>query len=370
MSYLTEDEELMLDSVKEFAVEELRPRVMTDLENHTFPTDLLARMRELGLTNMSLPEEYGGLGSSMVAHVAIEKEVAKENMTMAIVGTSNMISSLLIKVGTQEQKDHFFPELLDTGAGFAFTEPCAGSDANGIVSSAVKDGDEWVLNGQKTFISYMHAIDWFLVSARTEEGGVSAFLVNKNTPGFSIGSVFHKLGMRGSETGELFLEDVRVPAIAMIGKEGKGLHCVLSVLDEARLGIAACAVGIAEAALEKAIEFTKQRVQFGRPVSANQGLQWYAAEMEARTAAARALLFEVARDFDEGKSINVGAAKAKFFAANAAIFVTDRAVQMCGGYGLTEEFGMERLYRDAKVCSITEGTDEVLKIVMSRQLFA
>lgn len=373
MSYLNEDQELMLDAVKEFAATEVRPRVLSDLEQDVFPMDLLDRVKELGLPNMVLPEEYGGLGEEMVAHVAIEKEIAKESMTLALIGTNCVVASLIIRMGTQEQKDRYLPELLENPGGFAFTEPAAGSDAAGIQTTAVKDGDEWVINGQKTFISFVNQVDYFLISALTNEtgdGGISTFLVSKDAPGFKVGSLFHKLGMHGSDTGELFFEDLRVPAIALIGKENKGLHAALSLLDEARLGVASCAVGIAEAALERAIEYIKQRVAFGRPLSANQGLQWYIAEMDTKVAAARAMLFEVAKDYDEGKSITVGAARAKYFATKTASEVTDRAVQMCGGLGVTADYGVERLYRDAKMCSIIEGTDEILKIVVARAALA
>lgn len=369
MPYLNEDQELMLDSVREFVAEELAPR-MDELEKENkFPSDLLARMKELGLNNMMLPEEHGGLGESMVAHVAIEKEVAKTSMVMAIAGTANMIADLMLRMGTPEQIEKYLPDLLEQGGGFAFTEPCAGSDSAGIQTTAAPDGDGWVINGQKTWISYMNQTDYFLCSARTENG-VSAFLIDSKAEGFTKGQPFHKLGMRGSDTGELFFDNVRVPADALIGREGKGLHAVLAVLDEARLGVAACAVGLAEAALEKAVAYAKERTAFGRPIAGFQGLQWYGAEMATQIQAADALLFQVARDYDEGKPITVGAAQAKMFASKVALDVTQRAVQMCGGMGLMDDFGIERLYRDAKVCSITEGTDEILKLVIARKVFA
>lgn len=369
VGYLNEDQELMLDSVKEFCVNELDPRVLTDLEHDVFPNDLLDRMKELGLPTMTLPEEYGGLGESMVAHVAVEKEIAKHNMTMALVGTNCVVASLVIRMATQEQKDKYLDSLVANPAGFAFTEPVAGSDAAGIQTTAVRDGDEWVINGQKTFISFVNQCEYFFISARTNEtgeGGISTFLVPSNAPGFKVGSIFHKLGMKGSDTGELFFEDLRVPQIALIGRENHGLQVALSLLDEARLGVASCAVGIAEAAFEKAVEYTKGRIAFGRPLAKNQGLQWYAAEMHTKIAAARALLFEVARAYDEGESITVGAAEAKYFATQVALDVTTKAIQMCGGYGLTDDFGVERLFRDAKTCGIIEGADEILKIVAAR----
>lgn len=369
MSYLNEDQELMLDSVKEFVENELAPRVEQMEEQNEFPVDLLDRMKELGLTNLMLPEEYGGLAESMVLHVAIEEEIAKTSMVMAIAGTANMIADLMLRMGTPEQIEKYLPQLLEQGGGFAFTEPGAGSDSAGIETTAAPDGDEWVINGQKTWISYMNQTDFFLCSAKTE-AGVSAFLIDSKADGFTKGKPFHKLGMRGSDTGELFFDNVRVPADALIGKEGKGLHAVLGVLDEARLGVAACAVGLAESALEKAVAYAKERVAFGRPIASFQGLQWYAAEMRTKIAAARALLYQVASDYDAGRSITVGAAEAKLFASQVALDVTQRAIQMCGGVGLMDDFGLERLFRDAKVCSITEGTDEILKLVIARSVFA
>ena len=239
MNYLNEDQELMLDSVKEFVASELEPRIEQMEKENEFPSDLLARMKELGFNNLMLPEEHGGLGEGMVLHMAIEEEIAKSSMVMAIAGTANMIADLMLRMGTPEQIEKYLPQLLEQGGGFAFTEPCAGSDSAGIQTTAVREGDEWVINGQKTWISYMNQTDYFLCSAKTE-AGVSAFLIDSKAEGFTKGQPFHKLGMRGSDTGELFFDNVRVPADAMIGKEGKGLHAVLGVLDEARLGVAAC----------------------------------------------------------------------------------------------------------------------------------
>lgn len=369
MSYLTDDQELMVASVREFCEKELEPRILTDLEEDVFPDDLLEQLKEMGLPNMTLPEEYGGLGESMVTHCAVEKELARKNLTMALIGTNCVVASLLIRMGTPEQKEIYLPKVLEHPAGFAFTEPCAGSDSAGIQTTAVLDGDEWVINGQKTFISFVNQVNYFVISARTPVG-ISAFLVKKDTPGCKVGSIFNKLGMHGSDTGELFFDNMRIPANCLIGQEGKGLHAALSLLDEARLGVASCAVGIAEEALECATTYIKDRVAFGKPLSKQQGLQWYAAEMYMKIAAARSLLFDAARAYDEHENATVMAASAKHFATQVAIEVTNRAVQMCGGLGLVKDYGVERLYRDAKVCAIIEGTDEVLKIVVAREALA
>ncbi|WP_165045489.1 acyl-CoA dehydrogenase family protein [Adlercreutzia sp. ZJ138] len=369
--YLTEDEQLIIDAAEEFRSDVLEPRVMTDLEREICPMDVLEQMRELGFTNASVPEEAGGFGGSMTLQCALDATISQASLAMAFMGCSNPIATLLARVGTPEQIELFMPGLLSGQGGLGFTEPNAGSDSSGITTTAVKDGDEWVINGQKTFISYINVFDYFLVSAltnETEPGGASVFLVHKDTPGFKVGSMFHKIGLHGSNTGELFFEDMRVPAINMIGKENHGLRYVLAVLDSCRLANAACAIGIAQGALEKATMFAKQRVTFGKPICKHQGISWYFAEMEARLSAARSLVFDVARDCDEGKNITAGAAKAKWIAGQTAMFVTDRAIQICGGYGLTEDFGVARLFRDARVIPIVEGTDEVLKIVISRDV--
>jgi alkylation response protein AidB-like acyl-CoA dehydrogenase len=370
MEQFTEEQQLMINIAKEFVRDRLVPRI-SDIENDQFPADLFSELHDLGFVNMMLPEEYGGIAEKMSTHMAIVEEFAKESLTMAIVCNANMVSELLIDFATEEQKKIFFPKYSEGRhmAGFAFTEPTAGSDAGGIQTTAVKDGDDWILNGQKTFISYIHQCSAFLVSARTNEtdgGGISTFLVEKDLPGFEVGSIFHKLGMRGSETGEIFFKNVRVPSIYMIGTENWGLPLVLKVLDSARLAVAMCGVGIAQGALNKALDFIKEREQFGRRISSFQGIKWYVAEMETQISAARALVYDVARDYDSGKFITAGAAKAKLFASDMAVRITERAVQLCGGYGLVEDFGLERYYRDAKVLSITEGTSEILKVVIAK----
>lgn len=368
MKYLTEEEELMLDAVKEFCESEVRPRI-DEIESDTYPSDLYARMVELGLPTFTLPTEYGGLSGRMVAKVAMEAELSKANMTVGMSGMDCSVASLIVKTGTEEHKKLYLPDLMDAPGGFGFTEPGAGSDSSAMQTTAVKDGDEWVINGQKTFISFCKQAKVFLVSARTNEtgeGGISTFLVRHDDPGFKIGSVFHKLGMHGSDTGELFFEDLRVPAVAMIGVENKGLHGVLALLDEARIGIAAVALGLAQEALDKAIEFSKQRVAFGGPIAAKQGIQWYIADMATKVEAAKTLLYQTARMFDEGERITTAAAMAKYYCTQVALDVTNKAVSINGGYGLMRDNGVERLYRDAKMCSIIEGTDEIMKVVISR----
>lgn len=370
-TYLNEDQMLMIEAVREFNEKEVAPRVLDELEQDKFPSELLDRMKELGLVGITLPEEYGGIGERMVTQAAVEKELAKESMTMAMVGTTTITSNAVLRHGTDEQKEKLLPLMRDKQVGFALTEPVAGSDVSSIETTAVKDGDEWVINGQKTFISFAGHCDYLIVGCKTHEtgdGGISTFLVPEDIPGFSTGTPFKKLGFRGSGTAEVFLDDVHIPAGNLIGKENKGMHVALSLLDEARVGVAAIAVGLCEASIEKASTYIKERIAFGRPLATQEGLQWYLAEMDARTSAARALMYQAARNFDEGKPVTLDAARAKFVATQAAMFCTNKAVQMCGGLGLMVDFGVERMYRDAKVLTIIEGTDEILKMVISRSV--
>lgn len=370
---LNEEQTLMVNIAREFAVNEVRPRIKDIEEKNEFPYDLYCRMCELGFRDLCIPTEYGGLGESMVTHMAVSEEISKENLMLSILGTANSIAETMIDVCTPQQKEKFLPKYIGGTAmtGLAFSEPTAGSDAAGIQTTAVRDGDYWIINGQKTFISYLKLGADYLVSARTNEtgnGGISTFLVENDRPGFEVGSIFHKLGFHGSDTGELFLKNVRVPVINMIGKENKGLHMVFKALDIARMGTAIGAVGLAQGAYEKALAFVKERVQFGRTIASNQGIQWYLAEMETSIQAARALVYEAAHIYDTGLPVTKAAAMAKLNASEMAINVTSRAVQLCGGYGLTNDFGIERYYRDAKVTTLVEGTSEILKIVISRDI--
>lgn len=373
MNYLNEDQQLMLDSVKEFCEKKIDPRILTDIEEDKFPDDVFAEMQDMGLTTLTLPEQYGGLGESMVLKSSVEREIAKHSMSLALIGTDCSVAHLLLRAGTPEQIERYMPMLQEKPGGFGFTEPGGGSDVAALQTVAKKDGDDWVINGQKTFISFVNQGDLFLIAARTNEtgkGGISTFMVHRDTPGFKVGSVFHKLGMKASDTGELFLDDVRVPQSAMIGPENKGMHAVLSLLDEARIGVAAVACGLAEAAIEKAAKFAKERIAFGGPIAMKQGIQWYFSDMSTKLSAADALLMEASRAYDEGLPVTVPAAKAKLYASDMALDVTAKAVQICGGYGLMDDYGVERLFRDAKCCAIIEGTSEMMKLVIARAALA
>jgi alkylation response protein AidB-like acyl-CoA dehydrogenase len=358
----------MIDSIREFNEKKVAPLV-PEIEKDHFPRELLDEMSELGLFGLSIPEEWEGSGESMVMQCAVIEELAKECFTVSWIASATLVQKAIIYMGADEQKAKLLPPLLNHPVAFAVTEPGAGTDVSAMTTSAVKDGDEWVINGQKTFISFVDQADYVAVFAKTHEtgdGGISMFLVPKDTPGFKVGSVFEKIGAHGSGTAELFLEDVRVPAMNLIGRENKGMRIALSLLDEARVTVAAGAVGICERAIEVSAGYIKQRVAFGKPLATKQGLQWYLAEMKARTDAAKALVMQAARNFDEGDPVALDAASAKLIATRTALFVVDKAVELCGGMGLVKDFGLERLYRDAKVLTIVEGTDEVMKMVISR----
>ena len=372
MSMFDDEESLMLDAVAEFTDQEVAPLVLDRLENDEFPQEILDRMAELGLFTLSLPEEYGGLGKGVVLSTAIESRIAQESLAVAFAcGAGSLVQKAIIEKGTDQQKQDLLPLILNKPCAFALTEPEAGSDVSAITTTAVREGDGWAINGQKTFISFSAQADHFAVGCKTHEtgnGGITMILVPRDTPGFSVGEPFHKLGFHGSGTAELFFDNVRVPYGNVIGTENKGMHLALSILDEARVGVAAYAVGMCDRAISTAATYIKQRIAFGKPLSTKQGLQWYFAEMDARTEAARALMYRAAANFDEGLPVSIDAARAKLVATEAAKFVTDKAVQICGGMGLMRDFGLERLYRDAKVLNIIEGTDEIQKMVIARSV--
>ena len=369
---LTEDQQLMVNIAKEFAVNEIRPRTKEIDQSDKRPDDLLARAGELGLRGIMIPEEWGGLGAGMMTQVLIMEELSKEGFIGGSM-CNNLGAIAINKAGTPLQKEKYLSKLAsgEYHMGFAFTEASAGSDAANIQTTAVKDGNEWVLTGTKIYISSINA-DAFLVSALTNEtapGGISSFIVEKTFPGYSIGGHYRKLGMHGSDTAELYLKNCRVPAENMMGVENKGLHVVLSSLDVGRMNIAAMALGLAQGAFNLAVEYAKQRVQFGKPLSHLQVIQHYAADMLKEIEVARAMVYRAAELADENHSFSLEASIAKLFATEMACHVTDRAIQICGGYGVIEDGGVERYFRDARVMPIVEGSSEIQKMIIARKIF-
>ncbi|MBP1764242.1 MAG: acyl-CoA dehydrogenase [Firmicutes bacterium] len=372
MIMLTEEQELMVNVAKEFAVNELRPRSKEINATEKIPQDLIKRAAELGFRGILIPEEWGGLGEKITTQLLIVEVLAQE-CSVSGVFANNMIAHPLLACGTQMQKEKYLRKVANGEyyMGFAFTEACAGSDASAIQTTAVKNGDEWILNGTKIYISGVYS-DGFLVSAKTNEtapGGISAFLVEKNFPGFSVGAPYKKLGLHGSDTGEIYLKDCRVPAENMIGVENKGLHVVLSALDVGRLNVAAIACGFAKGAFDRAIAYAKERVQFGKPISQFQAIQHYAADMLKDIEVHRAMLYHAAALADAKKPFALEASIAKLACTEMACRVTDRAIQICGGVGLMEECEIERYFRDARVLPIVEGTSEIQKMIIARSIF-
>jgi alkylation response protein AidB-like acyl-CoA dehydrogenase len=369
---LTEEQQLMINMAKEFAVNEIRPRAKAIDQKDERPEDLLARAGELGLRGILIPEEWGGLGAGITTQVLIMEELSKEGFIGGSLA-NNLGAIPISKVGTLRQKEKYLAKLAsgEFHMGFAFTEASAGSDAANIQTTAVKDGNEWILNGTKIYISNIKS-DAFLVSALTNEtapGGISSFIVEKTFPGYSIGGHYRKIGMHGSDTAELYLKNCRVPAENMMGTENKGLHVVLSALDVGRLNIAAMSLGLAQGAFERSVEYVKQRVQFGRPLADLQVIQHYAADMLTEIEVARAMLYRAAMLADEAQPFSLEASIAKLYASEMACRVTDRAIQICGGYGLIEDGGIERYFRDARVMPIVEGSSEIQKMIIARKIF-
>lgn len=369
---LTEEQQLMINMAKEFAMNEVRPRAKEIDQKDERPDDLLARAGELGLRGILIPEEWGGLGAGITTQVLIMEELSKEGFIGGSLA-NNLGAIPISKLGTQRQKEKYLAKLAsgEFHMGFAFTEASAGSDAANIQTTAIRDGDEWVLNGTKIYISNIKS-DAFLVSALTNEtapGGISSFIVEKTFPGYSIGGHYRKIGMHGSDTAELYLKNCRVPAENMMGIENKGLHVVLSALDVGRLNIAAMSLGLAQGAFERSVTYVKQRVQFGRPLAELQVIQHYAADMLTEIEVARAMLYRAAMLADDDQPFSLEASIAKLYASEMACRVTDRAIQICGGYGLIEDGGIERYFRDARVMPIVEGSSEIQKMIIARKIF-
>ncbi|MDU4860890.1 MAG: acryloyl-CoA reductase [Terrisporobacter othiniensis] len=372
---LTREQEMIKRLAGQFAQDVLEP-VAADVDiDHTFPVDNFKKMADIGFTGIGVPKEYGGSGGGALEEVLAVSEFAKKCMSSAAILSIHLIAPHAIyKFGNEEQKQKFLPRLTKGGSlgAFALTEPNAGSDAGAAKTTAILDPEtnEYVLNGTKCFISGGSRADILLIFALTqpEKGlkGMSAIIVEKGTPGFSIGKVESKMGLSGSETAELIFEDCRVPASNLLGKEGQGFKIAMQALDGARIGTGAQGVGVAEGALELSVKYTKERVQFGKPIGALQGIQWYIADMATKTEAAKALVYYAAYLKDADKPHTTEAAMCKLNAAENARFVTNLALQIHGGYGYMKDYPLERMYRDAKITEIYEGTSEIHKVVIAR----
>ena len=371
---LTPDHEAIIADVKAFAKKEIAPLAAEIDSESKFPAEIIKKMAELGYMGINIQEEYGGSGLDDVYKVLVVREIAKYCASTAeILAVQSLVNDIIIRKGTEEQKKKYLPMVNEGKLGaFALTEAGAGSDAGAVRTKAISHGDNYIINGSKCFISNMgpEEGDFVILIALTDPSagmkGMSAIIVDRGTPGFSIGKVEDKMGIRGAAVSELIFEDCVVPKTNLVGKEGEGFKIAMSALDGGRIGIAAQALGIAEAAIEASVEYSKQRNQFGKPVSALQGIQWYLADMATRTEAAKLLILQAADMRSRGENVTKEAAMAKYYASENAVYVTDRAVQIHGGYGYMKDYPIERMYRDARITPLYEGTSEVQKMVISR----
>ena len=373
---LTKEQELVRQMVRDFAVNEVKPIAAEIDVTERFPMENVKKMGELGMMGIPFPTEFGGAGGDVLSYILAVEELSKVCATTGVIlsAHTSLCASLINENGTPEQKEKYLRDLC-TGnkiGAFGLTEPGAGTDAAGQQTTAVLDGDNYILNGSKIFITNGGVSDTFIVFAMTDKSkgtkGISAFIVEKGFLGFSIGKKEDKLGIRASSTTELIFENCVVPKENLIGREGKGFGIAMKTLDGGRIGIAAQALGIAEGALDEAIKYMKERKQFGRPIAAFQGLQWMVAEMSTKIEAARFLVYKAAWLKENKQPYSIDAARAKLYAAEVAMDVTTKAVQLFGGYGYTKEYPVERMMRDAKITEIYEGTSEVQKMVISGSL--
>jgi alkylation response protein AidB-like acyl-CoA dehydrogenase len=362
------------DTIRELARNEIAPRAAQIDADAEYPWDVRRLLAEHDVLALPFPEEYGGTGSgTLMLQMAVE-EIAKVCASSALILMVQELGTLPIQLaGSDELKERFLPRCAtgEWAAAFALSEPEAGSDPKAMRTTAVRDGDGWVIGGTKNWTSNAGVADFYVVFAVTDrdERRVSAFVVERDRPGFSIAGLEHKLGIRGSPTGSPVLEDVRVPAENLIGEEGMGMRVALATLERSRLGAAAQAVGIAQGAIDNAVEYAKQRVAFERPIIEHEGLQFKLADMQTRTAAARELLYKACAMADrDDAQLGMYSSMAKLFASDTAMWVTVEAVQVLGGYGYVSDYPVERMMRDAKITQIYEGTNEIQRLVIARKL--
>ena len=375
---LSKEHQLLRKMYRDFAENEVKPLAEELDEEERFPMETVEKMAKLGMMGVYFPKQYGGAGADVLAYAMCVEELAKVCGTTAVVVSAHtsLCCAPIYENGTEEQKMKYLPDLLSgkkIGA-FGLTEPNAGTDASGQQTTAVLDesGENYILNGTKCFITNGNVADVFVVMAMTDKSkgtkGISAFIVEKDFPGFSQGKHEKKMGIRGSSTCDLIFEDCIVPKANLLGKEGEGFKIAMKTLDGGRIGIAAQALGLGEGAVNEAIKYTKERVQFGKRISQFQNTQFQLADMHTRMQAAQFLVYSAACKKQNHEPYSMDAAMAKLFAAEAASDVTRRAVQLFGGYGYTREYPVERMMRDAKITEIYEGTSEVQRMVISSHL--
>ncbi|MEM5620526.1 acyl-CoA dehydrogenase AcdA [Bacillus thuringiensis] len=373
---LSEEHEMIRKMVRDFAKNEVAPTAAERDEEERFDRALFDQMAELGLTGIPWPEEYGGIGSDYLAYVIAIEELSRvcASTGVTLSAHTSLAGWPIFKFGTEEQKQKFLRPMAEgkkIGA-YGLTEPSSGSDAGGMKTTAKRDGDHYILNGSKIFITNGGIADIYVVFALTDpeskQRGTSAFIVESDTPGFSVGKKESKLGIRSSPTTEIMFEDCRIPIENLLGEEGQGFKIAMQTLDGGRNGIAAQAVGIAQGALDASVEYARERHQFGKPIAAQQGIGFKLADMATDVEAARLLTYQAAWLESEGLPYGKESAMSKVFAGDAAMKVTTEVVQVFGGYGYTKDYPVERYMRDAKITQIYEGTQEIQRLVISRML--
>ena len=370
---LTEDQKMVQKLARDFAEKRLAPTVSERDHKEEFSRTLTDEMGELGLTGICFPEEYGGSGGDVMSYILAVEELSKadDGVGITLSATVSLCAWPIYAYGTEEQKQKYLVPLAEgekLGA-FGLTEPNAGTDASGQQTVAVLDGEDYILNGSKIFITNAGEAETYIVFAMTDKAkgmkGISAFIVEKDMPGFTFGKKEHKMGIHTSLTNELVFQDVRIPKENLLGKIGEGFKIAMSTLDGGRIGVAAQALGIAQAALDHAIKYSKERVQFGKPIASNQAIAFMMADMATKIDAARLLIYRAAYLKDQGLPYSKEAAMAKMYASDIAMEVTTDAVQIYGGYGYSREYPVERLMRNAKITQIYEGTNQVQRMVIS-----
>jgi alkylation response protein AidB-like acyl-CoA dehydrogenase len=377
--YLSEEQIAFRDSIRRMVERHVAPIAAEIDETDRLPRELIPIFGDLGLLQLWIPEEYGGPGGNLTMVCLAREEIARVSEAAALLAGQNSIGMILplLHFGTDEQRQRFLPEVAKGRimTAVAMTEPHAGSDVASMKTKALRDGNSaYVINGQKCFITWGNVADYVLVFARTSEGrgfeGISAFIVDTKTPGFKVGKNERKMGLNGVPNVQLFFEDMRVPAENRIGEEGRGFIACMRILDLNRPTVGAASVGLAQGALDAAVAYAKERTQFGRTISAFQGIQFMLADMAMQVEAARSLVYECARQVDAGdfSRLSIMASMAKCFASDVAMKVTTDAVQIFGGVGYMKDYPVERMMRDAKINQIFEGTNQIQRVVISRQL--
>ncbi len=372
----TEEQEMMRRMVRDFAREEIAPQVEKMEETDEFPLEIIRKMGEYGLMGIPIEEKWSGAEADFISYILAIHEISKVSPTVGVILSvhTSVGTNPIVYFGNEEQKKKYVPKLASgeyIGA-FALTEPNAGSDAASMRTSAVKKGDKYILNGSKVFITNAGVADTYITFAVTDPSkgpkGISAFIVEKDTPGFTVGKKEKKMGLHGSNTSELIFDNAEVPAENLLGAEGMGFTIAMANLDIGRIGIAAQGLGIAEGAFEHALAYAKERHQFGKPIAAQQAIAFKLADMATQIEASRLLVYRAAVLRSQGVTCGMEASMAKRFATDTAMNVATEAVQVFGGYGYTREYPVERYFRDAKVTQIYEGTNQIQRIVISKHL--